>query len=328
MEHIDLRGTSTTNGKTTGSGQRCEQVATGVWRLRILFANVYLVAAEDDQWVLIDAGLKGAGRKIKEAAAQLFGEDKPPAAIILTHGHFDHIGALPYLLSIWDTSVYAHPMEMPYLTGRAAYPPADPFAGGGLMSWMSFLYPNQPADLNGRITALNKDGSLPHLLSWRYLHTPGHAPGHISLFRDTDSVLIVGDAFVTTRQESVFSILFQKMQLSGPPKYFTYDWESAAASVKSLQELNPSIAASGHGKPMHGHELTEGLIRLVKDFEQIAVPSSGRYVKTPARVNKRGVTELPEPTNRMPGRIGTVVAALAAIAIVGGLVWMRMKKPK
>src|SRR5690606_13952135 len=109
----------------------------GVWRLRILFVNVYFLAADDDQWVLIDTGLKGAGHKIEKAAAHLFGENKPPAAIILTHGHFDHIGALPYLLSRWDSPVFGHAMEMPYLTGQAAYPPPDPFAGGGMMSWLS-----------------------------------------------------------------------------------------------------------------------------------------------------------------------------------------------
>jgi len=95
MEQVDLN-----SGKA-----KYEEVATGVWRVRILFVNGYFVAADDDQWVLIDAGLKGAGHKIEKAATHLFGENKPPAAIILTHGHFDHIGALPYLLSRWDSPV-------------------------------------------------------------------------------------------------------------------------------------------------------------------------------------------------------------------------------
>jgi len=312
--------------KQTHVHDATEQVATGVWRLRILFVNVYFIAAEDGKWVLVDAGLKGSGRKIVKVATELFGADNPPAAIILTHGHFDHVGAFPYLLEAWkDTPVCAHSLEIPYLTGQAAYPPPDPFAGGGMMSWVSFLYPNEPADLGNRVHALNKEGSLPFLPKWRYVHTPGHAPGHISLFRDTDHLLITGDAFVTTRQESVFSILFQKKQLSGPPKYFTYDWEAAAASVKVLQELNPSIAVSGHGKPMRGNELTDGLMKLVRNFNSLAVPSSGRYTKDPARVNRRGVTRLPNPA-RMHTSTKTLIAAVATLAFVSGVLWMRVKK--
>lgn len=315
MEQVDISDESA----------KYEKVASGVWRLRILFVNVYFVAADDDQWVLIDTGLKGGGHKIEKAAAHLFGENKPPAAIILTHGHFDHIGALPYLLSRWDSPVFAHAMEMPYLTDQAAYPPPDPFAGGGMMSWLSFLYPNKPVDLNGRVSPLDKNGTLPHLQKWRYLHTPGHVPGHISLFRDGDSLLIAGDAFVTTRQESVLSILFQRKQLSGPPKYFTYDWETAAASVKMLQEVNPSVAATGHGKPMHGQELAEGLVKLTKNFDRIAVPTTGRYVSAPAQVNKHGVTALPKASADIQrNRALFVVAAFAAI--IGGVAWMQMRK--
>ncbi|SFC35992.1 Glyoxylase, beta-lactamase superfamily II [Parapedobacter composti] len=293
-----------------------EQITNGVWRLRILFVNVYFIAADDGQWVLVDAGLKGSSRKITEAAAILFGHNRPPAAIILTHGHFDHIGALPRLLQRWDSPVYAHPLELPYLTGQAAYPPADPFAGGGMMSWVSFLYPNEPINLGNRVEALSKEGSLPVLSRWRYIHTPGHAPGHISLFRDTDGILIAGDAFVTTRQESAFSVLLQKKQVSGPPRYFTYDWEEAAASVKKLQQLNPLVAVTGHGKPVKGNELTDGLAHLVRHFDRIAVPKAGRYVDTPPTVNRRGIVRL--PANKHTSRNRLVLASIG-IAVAAGL---------
>lgn len=301
----------------------CEQVATGVWRLRILFVNVYFVATDDDQWVLIDAGLKSGAAKIAKTANQLFG-DKPPAAIILTHGHFDHIGSLPSLLRIWDVKVYAHSRELPYLTGHAAYPPPDPGAGGGMMSWMSFLYPNEPVNLNNDVQALAKDGSIPFLTKWRYIHTPGHAPGHISLFRDADSVLIVGDAFVATHQESAFSVLLQRKQLSGPPKYFTYDWETAKTSVKKLQELNPAIAVTGHGKPFAGRELTEGLADLIRNFQTVAVPSSGRYVRRPALVNKRGVKRLPAAEGLPKATL--IFSVAAAVAVVGGFAVAQLRR--
>ncbi|PEE06030.1 MBL fold metallo-hydrolase, partial [Bacillus pseudomycoides] len=58
-------------------------------------------------------------------------------------------------------------------------------------------FPNQGIDLGKYIHELPLDGSVPHMPEWRWVHTPGHTPGHISLFRKTDHFLIAGDAFVT-----------------------------------------------------------------------------------------------------------------------------------
>src|SRR6476469_5073400 len=123
------------------------EVAPGVWGMRIVFVNIYIIGIEVNNWVLIDAGLKGSSSKIVRMAASL-GFKTAPKAIILTHGHFDHVGALKELLSLWkNVKVYAHPLEIPYLTGLSSYPPPDPMVGGGLMSFMSFVYPKKPIDL-------------------------------------------------------------------------------------------------------------------------------------------------------------------------------------
>src|SRR3954447_17906273 len=91
----------------------------------------------DRGWVLIDAGLTGTKKVIQAAALERFGEGARPAAIVMTHGHFDHVGALEDLAEEWDVPVYAHPLEAPYLTGGKSYPPPDPKAGGGLMALSS-----------------------------------------------------------------------------------------------------------------------------------------------------------------------------------------------
>src|SRR3954466_11738756 len=99
-------------------------VAPQVSYLLDKMVNVVFVGAHnagDRGWVLVDAGLPGSASKIKRAAEQLFGHDARPAAIILTHGHVDHIGAIHTLAEEWDAQVYAHPMELPYLTGRSSY---------------------------------------------------------------------------------------------------------------------------------------------------------------------------------------------------------------
>src|SRR3712207_1861136 len=106
---------------------------------------------------------------------------------------------------------------------------------------------------------LPDSSSVPALPEWRHFHTPGHAPGHISLYREADGVLIAGDAFVTTKQESAISVMVQAKKLSGPPKYFTCDWQSAAWSVEQLAALEPEVVATGHGRPMRGEGMRKSL---------------------------------------------------------------------
>jgi glyoxylase-like metal-dependent hydrolase (beta-lactamase superfamily II) len=289
------------------------QVAPGVWGMRIVFVNIYMVETGDKEWMLIDAGLYGSAGKIKRMAESLFGADNPPKAIILTHGHFDHVGALKELLQTWKVQVYAHFFEMPYLTGHSSYPPPDPTVGGGLMSTMSFLYPKKPIQLGGYVHALSKDGHLPHMPDWISIHTPGHAPGHISLFRGRDKLLIAGDAFVTTKQESATSVMFQKKEVCGPPKYFTTNWVSAALSVKKLRDLKPEVVASGHGQPMYGEELHAGLDRLVNNFQELAIPKHGRYVNEPAKTNKYGLQYV--PAERTSKTLLFTVFAISAVVM-------------
>jgi glyoxylase-like metal-dependent hydrolase (beta-lactamase superfamily II) len=78
------------------------------------------------------------------------------------------------------------------------------------------------------------------------LHTPGHTQRHLSLWRETDRLLIAGDAFVTTTQESVYAAVTQKPQMHGPPMYFTPDGNSARRSVQSLASLAPETVVAGH----------------------------------------------------------------------------------
>lgn len=254
-----------------------DDIARGVKGLRILFVNVFAVASPTGGWTLIDTGLFMSGGKIKHWAENHFGKGTKPDAIILTHGHFDHVGSIKDLLGDWDVPVYAHEAELPYLTGHEKYPAPDPGVGGGLMAVMSPIYPRTSANLS-KVLTLPVDGSVPTLPGWRWLHTPGHAAGHISLFREEDRVLLPGDAFCTTKQESFLAVAKQRPELHGPPAYYTPNWDAARRSVEMLAQLRPQTIAPCHGLPMCGDEVAGQLMRLAADFDHFALPEHGKYV--------------------------------------------------
>jgi glyoxylase-like metal-dependent hydrolase (beta-lactamase superfamily II) len=240
--------------------------------LRLVIVNVVFCGTPDSaDWVLVDAGVMGSQSAIQRAAAARFGKDARPRAIVLTHGHFDHVGVLESLARDWDVPVYAHALEHRYLDGREAYPPPDPSVGG-VMARLSPLYPRDPVDVGSRLRELPLDGSVPGMPGWRWLHTPGHTPGHVSLWREADRLLISGDAVITTRQESAYAALTQDAEMHGPPQYFTPDWAGAKTSVETLAALAPEIIVPGHGRPMRGPQMRAALNALAQDFDRIAVP--------------------------------------------------------
>jgi glyoxylase-like metal-dependent hydrolase (beta-lactamase superfamily II) len=96
-------------------------VTHGALRMKNLFVNLYFLGTAD-AWVLIDAGLPGSADAIIEAASDRFGKGNLPQAIILTHGHFDHVGSLAQLLDKWHVPVYAHEIELAHLTGKKITP--------------------------------------------------------------------------------------------------------------------------------------------------------------------------------------------------------------
>jgi glyoxylase-like metal-dependent hydrolase (beta-lactamase superfamily II) len=234
-------------------------------------------------WVLIDAGIMGSMRAIEKAATERFGPGARSSAIVLTHGHFDHVGVLEDLAEKWDVPVYAHVLEAPYLNGRASYPPPDPSVGGGAIALSSPLFPRSPVNVGNRLQLLPEDGSVPPMPGWRWLHTPGHAPGHVSFWRAADRSLIVGDAFVTTAQESAYAVAMQEPEIHGPPMYFTPEWDKAGDSVRKLAALEPELVVTGHGRAMRGEPMRAALRELALRFEDVAVPQGGKYTSKPAR---------------------------------------------
>ena len=241
--------------------------------------NIVMIGRPGDNWVLIDAGMPKSGEEIIRAAEERYGTDKAPSAIILTHGHFDHVGSIVDLILKWNIPVYAHPMEFPFLNGGQAYPEPDTSVEGGLLAKISSLYPNEPVDIYEALQMLPEDGTVPHLPGWRWVHVPGHTPGQVALFREEDRLLISADAFITVRQDSMYKVLVQKKEVCGPPVYLTTDWDEAFASVQRLAALKPLSVITGHGSAMQGEELREGLDHLIRNWKESALPDHGKWVR-------------------------------------------------
>ncbi|WML42939.1 MBL fold metallo-hydrolase [Neobacillus sp. PS3-40] len=262
---------------STGSGKGLE-ILPDVYCYTNKIVNLCFIGHQNNDFVLVDAGMPKSAEEIMNAVRERFGENAQPKAIVITHGHFDHVGSIVELLEHWNVPVYAHMLEIPYLTGKENYPPGDPTVDGGLVSELSPFFPNHGINISAHVKRLPDDGTIPNMPGWKWIHTPGHTPGHISLFREEDRTLLAGDAFVTVKQESLYKVMVQEQEISGAPKYFTTDWKAAFESVKMIAALKPYTAVTGHGLPMSGEILKNSLRYLVDHFAEIAIPENGRYV--------------------------------------------------
>jgi len=284
-----------------------QEIVPGVAYLPLTIENVYFVGEPGQPWVLVDAGTPGMTGKILAAAAERYGENARPEAILLTHGHTDHAGSVAALAETWNVPIYAHPLEFPYLTGHSKYPPKDPTVGGA-MALLSRVFPMNVTDLTGLLQPLPDGGVVPGLPDWQWHFTPGHAPGHVSYFNADKSVLLVGDAFATVNMISFAALLTKKQEISLPAPPFTCDWDAARKSVAQLAELNPSALGAGHGAPMSGANIPADLRRFADTFTP---PAHGRYVGSPAQTDLNGVVSLPPPA---PDLFPVQAAAVVAVA--------------
>ena len=295
-----------------------QQVCPGLARVPTGFVNAYFIGDPDGRWAVVDAGLPGFAATIIEKAERRFGPRSRPEAVFLTHGHFDHAGNALALADHWGVPVYAHRLELPYLTGRSDYPPPDPTVGGAIGTLARFM-PAGGRDLGTRLRALPVDatpaaaehetGDLPGLEGWRWLHTPGHSPGHVAFFHRGDGTLLAGDAVATVDMSSYIALATSRQEIAAGGAPFICDWGNYARSLRRVADLEPQTLACGHGVPMKG----DGMVDQLKAFTRAFVPPPrGRYVREPARTDERGVDSLPpKPADPLPWVLGAGVAGLA-----------------
>jgi glyoxylase-like metal-dependent hydrolase (beta-lactamase superfamily II) len=223
-------------------------------------ANVFFLRSETG-WCLVDAGWAHDAPAIRGAAEYLFGRERP-SAVLLTHAHPDHAGALPELARHWELRASVHPAEMPIAMGdtravrhyagpldRWAVLPALRLSGRARME--RTLARSSLRDL---VQPLDQGLAPACLPGWETILTPGHTPGHVALMRSADRVAITGDALVTLDLNAPLKLLRRERTLAGPPWITTWSWPAATASAVRIAGMAPSVIAGGHGAPMAGAE--------------------------------------------------------------------------
>ena len=215
-------------------------VAEGVWVVQGQPArcNVYLLE-EDGGVTLFDAGARTMTRAVATAGAKLGGIRR----VVLGHAHTDHRGVAPAL----GVPVLCHPAEV-----------EDAEGSGGFRYW--------PQGLKGLPLAMRPLHLLLHRFAWdggpvkisgtvsegdevagfRVIELPGHAPGLIGLWRESDRLALSTDCFYTLDQWG------RDCAPCLPMKVYNYDTEQARASIRKLAALEPAAAWPGHAKPATG----------------------------------------------------------------------------
>ncbi|WP_145317450.1 MBL fold metallo-hydrolase [Paenibacillus xylanexedens] len=219
------------------------EISKGIEMLQLDFeGNVIhpILIREEETAVLIDTGFPGQYDDLRIALENIGMPISQLKAVILTHQDVDHIGCLPEILQECGSQVkiYAHALDKPYIEGQL------PLLKDGHLK-----HPPK-----GKVDETVTDGQvLPFCGGIRVIHTPGHTPGHISLYLKQSKTLIAGD--------SMYSV---DGMLGGIHEPTTLDIETARFSLKKYTELDITSVVCYHGGLSHRNvnEQISGLYKL------------------------------------------------------------------
>jgi hydroxyacylglutathione hydrolase len=200
-----------------------KQVAPGVWHIPGFPANwinVYLVGD-----VLIDASRRGAGPSI----ARELGERKL-AAVALTHVHPDHQGSAAFLCEAYGVPLWCHAGDRGRMEGTEVAAP------GNFGQWLSDRLFTGPPHPVARTLEAGEE-----IEGFKVHHTPGHSPGHVTFFRESDGVAIAGDVV------NAMNLMTGRPGLHEPPAFFSFDPAQNRESIRRLAEMDPQVLCLGHG---------------------------------------------------------------------------------
>jgi glyoxylase-like metal-dependent hydrolase (beta-lactamase superfamily II) len=220
------------------------QVAAGVWLLRGYPPDMFNVYLMED--VLVDAATRWARGRILRQLRR-----RRPRLVALTHCHPDHQGVARLVCRQFKAPLACHELDVPATEGRAPMAPGNWILRLGMRFWAG------PA---ARVTRVLQDGD--EIAGFRVIHLPGHTPGHIIFFRDSDRVAVAGDVLAN------INFITWKPGLREPPPFFCDSAAENRASVRKLAALQPSVVCFGHGPPLYRTEQLQLLVERIDRKER------------------------------------------------------------
>src|SRR5215203_3618443 len=197
------------------------------------FLNLTLILGEQNDATLVDAGLPGQAEAIGAALGEASIGVRDLRRIIFTHQDLDHVGSGAALVRQSGARVLAHPADAPYIQGELRPLKATPEMLERRPQMREVLERLEPVGVDEHL----EDGERLDLAGGtRVIFTPGHTPGHTSLYLERSKVLIAGDAL--TAEEG---------RLNGPNPSATLDRDEAARSVRTLAQLDVETVVCYHG---------------------------------------------------------------------------------
>lgn len=220
----------------------------GIVRLGTAVVNWYLVADETGVTV-VDAGLARYRPQLDEGLRLLGRQKDDVRAVVLTHGHVDHVGVAEQLRTELEVPVYVHEQDRGLTeTGK---PP-----GKNEASFLPYLWRPTPwrlivAFMRGgarhanvrETTTFGDEETLAVPGSPQAIHTPGHTDGHCAIWFAQKRVLFVGDLLCTWNPLT---------GARGPqlmPRPLARSSAQMLDSLHRIEGLDAHLVLPGHGEP-------------------------------------------------------------------------------
>ncbi len=243
-----------------------EEIADGVWVLRGDIKggmNIYFIR-DGDGVVQFDAGTRSMTPAAQAVARRLGGVTR----VVLGHGHCDHRGTAGQM----GAPVYCHPDEVADTESSAAIAPYMDLSKIEVAP-VRLIYPTLMRRWDGG--AVKVDGTVSEgddVAGFVVKHFPGHAPGLIGLWRESDRVAIVSDTVYLVDSARLKPLPHGEASIPHPA--FAWNHETARASVRKLADLEPKMVCPGHDGPLYGVNLRGTLEKAAERYPEDARPAT------------------------------------------------------